>query len=193
MMLPAEIIHQAPRGLVAQVLAVMKKFFWLLLFVLVMGIVGGASSAGEKSLEFTPRNGFSGDSEGQGTLRLFLRKPHSFHVQSSGREQDDGTFRLDQTVTFEGEAPQARFWILSTTSHNHYSATLSDAAGPVKGETTGALLSLRYRVKGPLVMHQELKLSADGKTIDNVGVITFIGIPVGRLLETITRKSAPAG
>ena len=137
MMFLAEIIHQGPRGLIAQVLARMKKFFWLLLFFLVMGIVGGASSAGEKPLEFTPRNGFSGDSEGQGTLRLFLRKQHSFHVQSRGSEQDDGTFRLDQTVTFAGEAPQTRFWIISTTSHNHYSATLVMLLARSRGRQPG--------------------------------------------------------
>jgi hypothetical protein len=37
-------------------------------------------------------------------------------------------------------------------------------------------------------MHQELELSADGKTIDNIGVIKLLGIPIGRLQETITRK-----
>ena len=28
----------------------------------------------------------------------------------------------------------------------------------------------------------------DGKTIDNVGVITLFGIPIGHLHETITRR-----
>jgi hypothetical protein len=37
-------------------------------------------------------------------------------------------------------------------------------------------------------MHQTLELMPDGKTIDNVGKITLLGIPVGRLHETITRK-----
>ena len=37
-------------------------------------------------------------------------------------------------------------------------------------------------------MHQTLELMPDGKTIDNVGKITLLGITVGRLHETITRK-----
>lgn len=160
----------------------------LLPFLFVASFILGPLPASEKSLEFTPQNGFSGESEGVGSLRLFLGKPRPFHVTSRGNEQNDGTFRLDQTVTFEGQAPQERFWILSTTSPNHYSATLSDAAGPVQGVTAGPHLSLHYRVKGPLVMHQELQLAPDGRTIDNVGVITLLGIPVGRLHETITRK-----
>jgi hypothetical protein len=37
-------------------------------------------------------------------------------------------------------------------------------------------------------MNQELELLPDGKTIDNVGTITLLGIPVGQLHETITRR-----
>ena len=175
------------RGL-TQVLDVMGKFKWLLVVIITSTALARPLFGADHPLEFTPVNGFGGESEGKGSLKLFLNKARAFHVASRGSPQSDGTFRLDQTITFEGQAPQQRFWILTTTSNNRYSATLSDAAGPVKGVTSGTRLSLEYRVKGPLVMHQELELSADGKTINNVGVITLLGIPVGRLHETITRK-----
>ena len=165
----------------------MSKFKWLLAGVLAAATLAAPLLAAEP-IAFTPENGFAGESEGIGSLKLFLGKPRAFRVTSNGSKQADGTFLLDQTVTFEGETPQARFWILTTISDNNYSATLSDAAGPVKGFTSGSHLSLQYRVKGPLVMHQELELSQDGRTIDNVGVITLLGIPVGHLHETITRK-----
>ncbi|MEO6076958.1 MAG: DUF3833 family protein [Dokdonella sp.] len=168
----------------------MRKISWLLPFLLGAGAFVRPSLAGEQSIEFTPQNGFSGESEGRGLLKLFLSKPQPFQVKSTGVAQGDGTFRLDQTITFRGEAPKKRFWILSRTSHNRYSATLSDAAGPVHAVTSGSHLSLDYRVTGPLVMHQELELSADARTIDNDGVITLLGIPVGHLHETITRKSS---
>ncbi|MEP7097169.1 MAG: DUF3833 family protein [Dokdonella sp.] len=168
----------------------MKKMTLLLPFALVAAIAACPSRAGEPGPEFTPQNGFGGASEGVGSLTLFLGKPRPFHVDSHGFEQADGTFRLDQTVTFEGETPEKRFWVLTTISPDHYTATLSESAGPVTGVTSGSHLSLHYRVKGPLVVHQELDLSPDGKTIDNRGVITLLGIPVGHLHETITRKSA---
>jgi hypothetical protein len=142
----------------------------------------------QDSIEFTPRNGFSGKSEGNGTLRLMFGKPREFNVISFGKGQSDGSCRLDHTITFQGKPPQKRFWILKDANNNNYSATLSDASGQVKGITTGSRLSLKYRVKGPLMMHQELELSADGKTIDNIGVIKLLGIPIGRLYEVITRK-----
>ncbi|MEO5628508.1 MAG: DUF3833 family protein [Thermomonas sp.] len=151
-------------------------------------IVGGSVLAAEPQHDFTPRNGFGGASEGDGTLTLLLGRPQPFHVESRGTQQADGTFRLEQTISFQGKPPQARVWTMTEVSLNHYTATLSDAAGPVTGTTSGPRLSLQYRVKGPLVMHQELKLLPDGKTIDNVGVITLLGVPVGHLRETITRK-----
>ena len=159
-----------------------------LTIILVIAAVIATASAGEQQLEFTPPNGFSGHSTGRGTLKLLIGKPRPFEVSSRGHAQDDGTFRLDQTVTFEGKPPQQRFWILHPIGVNRFSATLSDAAGRVTGETDGRQLSLRYRVVGPLVMHQELVLSPDSRTINNVGVITFVGIPIGRLHETIIRE-----
>ena len=158
-------------------------------FVLVALLIAGFSFAAERPYEFTPEAGFRGESKGEGTLTLFFGKPRPFHVVSLGVVQSDGSFRLEQRVTFEGKTPQDRVWVLITTSPDHYSATLSDASGPATGVTSGSRLSLRYRVKGPLVMHQELQLMSDGKTIDNVGVITLLGIPVGHLHETIKRTN----
>ncbi len=165
----------------------MRKITALLWYVLAASIVCCRLFAAEQQLEFTPKNGFGGASHGKGTLKLLLGKPRRFRVASRGSEQRDGTFRLVQRVTFLGEPPKDRVWILTTVSPNHYSARLSDAAGPVTGSTSGARLSLQYRVKGPLVMNQELELLPDGKTIKNVGTITLLGIPVGHLHETIRR------
>jgi hypothetical protein len=164
------------------------KFSALLALVLCISVVSASSWADERPMEFTPHNGFYGRSEGNGILRLFLGRPRPFHVESHGYDQADGTFRIDQTVTFQGQPSHERSWLLKTIRQNHYTATLSDAAGPVTGFTNGSRLLLEYRAKGPLIMHQTLELMPDGKTIDNVGRITLLGIPVGRLHETITRK-----
>ncbi len=165
------------------------KTLAILILVLCASVVSVLSQTKEASSEFTPQNGFSGRSEGNGKLKLFLSKRRDFHVESNGYDQPDGTFRLDQTVTFQGKASQQRFWILKPDGKkNHFTGTLSDAAGRVTGQTDGSVLKLKYRVKGPLIMHQTLKLMPDGKIIDNVGKVTFLGIPVGYLHETIMRK-----
>ena len=166
----------------------MKKNTWLLLILLPLLVFVNPLFAVEDSIEFTPQNGFSGASRGQGTLKLFFGQPRPFTVKSFGITQSDGTFRLDQTITFQGEPPKHRFWILSPNNNNHYSAILSDAAGSVKGVTIGSNLSLHYRVKGLFYMHQQMQLSPDGKIIDNVGVVRLLGIPVGHLHEIIMRR-----
>ena len=147
-----------------------------------------SANANDSQLNFTVQNGFGGFSQGHGLLKILFKKQVTFHVESNGYEQRDGTFRLDQTITFEGKEPQQRHWILNTVSPNNYTGTLSDANGTVKGHTAGSILNLKYRIKGPLVMHQTLELLADGKTIDNVGKITLFGIPIGTLHETIIKK-----
>jgi len=171
-----------------QVSNVARALNWLFLVLLTAATMAFPLVAAQ-SVEFTPGTGFGGESEGRGSLKFVFRKPRAFHVTSHGIGQSDGTFRLDQTVTFAGEAPRTRFWVMTRTAEHHYSAMLSDAAGPVVATVSGSRLSLRYRIKGPVFMHQELVLSADGRTIDNVGVLRLFGIPIGRLQETITRKA----
>lgn len=138
-----------------------------------------------QSTDLTPRRAFSGHSEGQGTLKFLFGSARTFHVVSDGHDQTDGGFRLDQSVTFAGEPAQTRFWIVHNADGNPFTATLSDASGLVTGHVNGSRMQLSYRIKGPLVMQQTLKLSADGATVDNEGRITALGIPIGYLHETI--------
>ena len=108
-------------------------------------------------------------------------------MRSFGRSQGDGSFRLDQTIYFVGEKHTTRSWVIRTVSPLHYTGALSDAAGPVTGHTSGQRLFLKYRLKGPFVMHQTLLLLPDGKTIENVGRVTLLGVPIRFLEETIHR------
>ena len=143
--------------------------------------------AAAKQVSFTPQNGLSGLSRGEGSLKLFLGSPRVFHVQSLGRSERDGSFTLKQTVTFEGKTPETRRWEIQEVTPLHYTGTLSNAAGTVSGHTIGRRLFLKYRITGPLVMHQTLELMPDDKTIDNVGRITLLGIQIGSVRETIRR------
>jgi hypothetical protein len=136
---------------------------------------------------FTPENGLSGSSQGDGTLSLFLGPRRHFHVHSFGQSGSDNSFVLKQTVAFAGQEARTRSWNIQQVSPLHYAGTLSDAAGAVSAHTSGQCLILKYRIKGPLVMHQVLELMPDGKTVDNVGRITLFGIPIGFVHETIRR------
>lgn len=161
------------------------KQYWLCVAVILAALVDSPTYA--QQVAFTPEQGFSGRSHGVGYVKFFLGRRRPFRVESIGDQQGDGTFRLDQTVSFEGEPETRRFWLIRETSPLHYTATLSDAAGPVRGQTVGTQLFLQYRLNSFLVVHQALELNPDGGTIDNVGRITFLGIPIGSLHEEIRR------
>jgi len=135
----------------------------------------------------TPAAGFGGGTHGEGRLHLLFRKAQPYRVDSSGTLAPDGRFLLDQDVVFQGKPSRHRSWVIHETRPLRYSGSLSDAAGPVAGRAEGNRLVLEYRLKGPLHMHQTLTRSADGRSLDNVGRITLLGIPVGWLRETITR------
>lgn len=157
---------------------------------LALGLVAACAAASAMSApnELTPQQLFDGRSEGNGSLKILLGKPQPFHVESRGLAQQDGSFRLEQTITFEGKPPKDRTWILHTESPGVYAGTLSDAAGDVEGQVEGNRLTLNYRIKSLLIMHQTLELMPDGRTIDNAGKVTLLGIPIGRLHETIVRS-----
>jgi hypothetical protein len=137
--------------------------------------------------EFVVEKVFAGRSEGKGEVRLVWVDRRPFAVESLGTMQG-GRFRLEQTLRFEGKPAQSRSWVLWQTTPGHYSATLTDAAGPVIGRTEGSRLTLQYPLnRWGLVMYQTLDL-ADEHTVLNSGSIRFLGIPVGEVRETILLK-----
>ncbi|MFC0676741.1 DUF3833 family protein [Lysobacter korlensis] len=133
---------------------------------------------------------FEGRSTGRGELTLLFGDARPFRVESHGRQQADGSFRLDQVVNFEGEAPRKRHWIIRPTGEQQFTFTLSDAAGPGTAVVEGKRLTLRYPVnRAGVRMEQVLEPLPDGQSIANTGTVRWLGIPIGHLRETITRDT----
>lgn len=138
---------------------------------------------------FVPEQVFAGRSEGKGELQLLLGETRPFKVASIGTIQRDGRLSLTQEVKFAGKAVLSRSWLMWRTSPGRYSATLTEAAGPVVARVDGSRLTLRYPLnRWGLVMHQTLDLTSDRKTLVNSGSIRFLGMRVGKLRETIQLK-----
>jgi hypothetical protein len=138
-------------------------------------------------IDATPERLFAGTTTGRGTLRLGWGAPRRFRVRSTGTPQADGSFRLEQVVTFDGQAPRRRRWILRREGANRYSFDLSDAAGAGEARVDGGRLVLDYPLPRGLRMHQVLVPAADGRSIANAGRLRWLGLTVGRLTETIER------
>jgi Protein of unknown function (DUF3833) len=138
---------------------------------------------------FRPEQFFGTTATDHGIIQSAGGKPaRPIRVESKGTTQADGTFRLDQTI-YEGGKTRTRVWIMTRVGENRYTATLSDADGPVKAEVYGNLFHLRYLLKKPFVtMEQWLYLQPDGRTVLNEGTIRMPGRTIARLSEIITRN-----
>lgn len=140
------------------------------------------------SPDFRPELFFAGHTRGEGKLLQRGHAPRPLQVEGLGYPEADGTFRLDQTVTFHDGTTEKRTWHLRRVDAHTYAATLSDAAGKVSAESKGNLFHLRYLLRQPAVfMEQWIYLQSDGRTANNEATVTVLGVPWARLSERITR------
>lgn len=107
-------------------------------------------------------------------------------VRSSG-QVSGGVLRLTQEVTEGEKRPRMREWLIREVSPGRYAGTLSDAAGPVSGESAGNRLHLSFPMKGGFAAEQWLTLAPDGRRAWNVLKVRKFGITVAVLGEDIRR------
>jgi len=139
--------------------------------------------------EFQPEMFFAGKTTGDGTLVQHWKQPREFRVDGRGmKDASDGSFVLEQNVTYDDGATEHRVWHLRQTGAHTYAATLSDASGAVTAETKGNTLHLHYLIRQPAVyMDQWLYLQPDGTTVLNVATVSVLCVPWARVSERITR------
>jgi hypothetical protein len=148
---------------------------------------------------FDPFTFFLGASRGEGVLDKALSDPVAVTVESRGRivteRETEASWAapaqrvlvLDQTVREEGKPARQRQWRLVETAPGRYEGTLTDAIGPVRGETRGNRLVLEYPMEGGFKVRQELTLSPDGDRAQNVLKVSQLGVTVAVLSEDIVR------
>ena len=169
----------------------MRRGFLLLALMMLSGCVKPVKpeSFAQNTPIFRPEAFFGTTATGNGVIQSGGGKPaRQIRVESRGSTLPGGRFRLDQTI-YEGGKVSQRHWIMTRLDDHRYTATLSDADGPVKAEVYGNLFHLRYLLKKPFVtMEQWLYLQSDGKTVLNEGTIRMPGRTIARLSEIIVRQ-----
>ena len=131
---------------------------------------------------------FTGATIGAGSLRIALHHRATTLVHGSGHLDPDGILVLVQRVDQSGKAPRTRTWRIREIAPGRYAGTLTDASGPVSGESEGDRLHLRFRMKGGLDAQQWLTLAPDGQSAHNIMVVRKLGLPVAVLDEDIRRS-----
>lgn len=135
---------------------------------------------------FDPLRFFDGHTEGRGRLHVALRRTSAVQVHGRGSVQGD-TLVLDQTVERAGAAAATRQWRIRRIAPGRYVGTLTDAIGPVTGESSGDTLHLGFRGKHGVRFDQWLRLAPDGGSAQNRLTVRKLGITLARLDETIRR------
>ena len=169
------------------------------MFAAAIGLQGCAAPLAPESFDTTaprldPMAFFAGQTHSWGLVETPGGAPAThLEVQGQGSIEPDGSLRLVQTI-HKGSKTTVRTWRFHRVDAHHYQGSLTDAAGPVRGETWGGLLHIRYAMKGPpgLSMEQWLYLQADGRELVNEDVVRFLGVPVARISELITHETTPA-
>ncbi|TCP96076.1 uncharacterized protein DUF3833 [Sphingomonas sp. PP-F2F-A104-K0414] len=138
---------------------------------------------------FIAEHFFAGRLDGVGTLKIVLHTPASTHVTSVGHAGADGVLALDQHIEQQGKPARDRQWRIRPLGNGRYTGTLTDASGPVTGETQGNRLHLHFPMKGGMRVDQWLTLSADGQVAQNHLIVRKLGVTVATLEETIRKIS----
>ena len=160
----------------------MKRAFALLAFL------PGAcdnSSVAVAGWPFDPVQFFAGHTRGDATLRLVTGGRRHVSVDSHGTPDGHGGLVLDQTISEQGSKTRTRRWILHPDGANHWSGTLTDAAGDVQVERTPTDVVIRYRMKNGAHGEQHLQQPPGGAVLNHMTVARF-GIRLATLDERIT-------
>lgn len=155
-----------------------------ILAVALLAIAPAPSSAAPPT--FDALRFFTGATRGEGRFKVILRHGQHLSVRGKGRMEGD-ILILDQIVTREGSEPKPRQWRIRATAPGRYTGTLSDAKGPITGETIGDRLHLRFTSSDGFAIEQWLTLAADGRSAQNRLTAKRFGVTVATVDETITK------
>jgi hypothetical protein len=125
---------------------------------------------------------FAGRTHSDNIMKVALHKPSKLVVDSVGGKGDRGDFVLIDTVHEEGKPVRTRKWVMRPIGPDHFTGSLSDAAGPVDVVISGDTATIRYVMKdGHLAIVQQLKLQPGGKTLANHTTAKKFGLKFGSI------------
>ena len=136
---------------------------------------------------FVAERFFAGRLDGVGTLKIVLHARSKTHVTSVGRVDANGVLALDQHIEQQGKPARDRHRRIRPLGNGRYTGTLTDASGPVIGETVGNRLHLHFPMKGGVQVDQWLILSADAQIAQNHLIVRKLFVKVATLDETIRK------
>ena len=137
-------------------------------------------------IRFDPIRYFSAPTEGVGTLHKLVGRPVPIRVLSTGHGNLD-RLTVVQSIREGAKSPRQRTWTIRRVDDGRYAATLTDATGPVSVTVRNGSAFIHYRMKGGLVVDQQLALQTNSMVLCNRLSVRKFGIRVAWVNETIRR------
>jgi hypothetical protein len=103
-----------------------------------------------------PMRFFAGRTESDGIVKVLFHKPYRTHSTSVGWIEPDGSLVLVQKVEDDGKPPLERRWRVRETGPAHWTATMTQAVGPVAIDRVGGRYRFRFTMAGHLNVEQWL-------------------------------------
>lgn len=130
---------------------------------------------------------FEGRTEMTSVVKVIARKPYSSHTTSRGEIRSDGSLILVQLVEEEGKPPRQRYWTIRHVDRNQFTATMSDAVGPVRIQKIANDYRFIFKLKGNLAVEQWLTPAPGGRSARSRVTVWKFGMRVATS-EGVLRK-----
>lgn len=130
---------------------------------------------------------FTGRTRAENVIKAAFHGSHKLIVDSVGGRNKEGDFIQFDTVQEEGKPVRKRTWAMHALAPDHFTGSLTDAAGPVDAAVSGKIATIRYIMRdGNLTIVQQLQLQPNGTLANHVTAKKF-GITVAHV-DGMVRK-----
>ncbi|MDQ3246141.1 MAG: DUF3833 family protein [Pseudomonadota bacterium] len=134
-----------------------------------------------------PLEFFEGRTETQAVVKVMLRKPYRTQSIGHGQIGADDTLTLIQKVKDEGKPAHERRWKVRRSGAERFTASMTDAVGPVTIERVGPQYRFRFKMKGNLQVEQMLTPNAGGRSAKSAIKVRRMGVVVATTNGTIRK------
>jgi len=136
-----------------------------------------------------PLRFFAGRTESRATVRLLFKTPYHTHTMGTGRIEADGSLSLIQRVEDDGKPPLERRWHVTQAGPRHWTATMSQAIGPVAIDQVGDRFRFRFAMAGHLSVEQWLTPLPGATAARTVTKVRKYGLTVATTEGTVRKLS----
>lgn len=145
------------------------------------------ASASMQQPEVDPLRFFQGRTETTGTVKVIFHKAYNTHSIGEGQIERDSSLLLVQRVQDDGKPVTIRVWRVRQTAPDRYTASMTEAIGPVTIDKVGEHYRFRFALKGDLTAEQTLTPLPGGRSALSVLKVKKMGITVATT-DGVVRK-----